>query len=286
MTGPWQERARAAAAVALDRPSGAVVVSPLALRPGREVYLCTTADRRVVAKCYPDFARARAAHQALELLGGRHGGLLVPRALAFDSACFVVVQTELVGRPLAPLLGGDDGLRHAGRAATAIAALHALPVELQRALSRDDALRGARGAVGALCGDDARIVDDALRVAEVELQSAASLGAVPSHGDLGAAQLLDCGDAVGLLDFDKAAQAEPALDVGNLAAQLVRAQGAPGLALVARLTEGYEHASGRTLGRLVSAYAALVLARKLAFLESSARDPVRRALLAVLAASS
>lgn len=49
-------------------------------------------------------------------------------------------------------------------------------------------------------------------------------GAVPSHGDFHAGQLLIDGDGAGLIDFDEACLAPPAFDLGSYAARMVRGE--------------------------------------------------------------
>ena len=278
MSGAWEERARAAAADVLAVAPASVRCSPLGVREGREVYVAEDGARAVVAKCYPDPGRAAAAAQALAALGGEHGPLLVPRALALDRERGVVVQTLLRGRPLLETLPGDDAIARLG---AALAALHALGAPLPSRRPRDGELAAAEAALARLDGDDRGPAGAALARAREALTSAPPLDAVPSHGDLGLAQVLDCAPRIGIVDFDKAALAEPALDAGNLTAQLVRRRPGDGPELAAALVAAYEAAGGAPLGGRVRAYATVVLVRKLAWLPEARRAPVRAALSAL-----
>ena len=282
MSGRWAQRARAAAARVLGGEPDALTVAALRVREGREVYLCSAGERAVVAKCYPDAERAAAAARALELLGGAHGPLLVPECLALDAGERVVVQTHLRGRPLGERLAAGAGDEAVRRLAAAVGALHGLGVRLPAEVSRATTLAAAEDALRRLSGADARLAARGVAGAREAFDGAPPLGPVPSHGDLGVAQILDCPPHLAIVDFDKAAQAEPALDVGNLVAQLVRSRPGDGAALAAALVAGYEAAAGATVAPLAAAYALLVLARKLAWLAPGRRAPVRAALEALV----
>ena len=104
---------------------------------------------------------------------------------------------------------------------------------------------------------------------------------VVCHGDFGWAQLLDCDGAVGVVDFDRAAEGEPAFDLGNLVAQLLRRRGPAGRPLVDPLIEEYELHAGRSVRERVLPYAALVLVRKLGRLRHEERPWLRAALSAL-----
>jgi len=189
-----------------------------------------------------------------------------------------VVQTLLRGRPLLQTLPDGDAIARLG---AALAALHALGAPLPSRRPRGGELAAAEAALARLDGDDRAPAQAALARAREALASAPPLAEVPSHGDLGLAQVLDCAPRIGIVDFDKAALAEPALDAGNLAAQLVRRRPGDGRELAAALVAAYEAAGGAPLGPHVLAYATVVLVRKLAWLPSARRAPVRAALSAL-----
>jgi hypothetical protein len=276
-TGVWASRALAAASAHGGTPPAAMRVTPLGLRPGREVYLCEDPASRVVAKCYPDDERASTAEQALRLAGGRHPGLTVPEWLRTDRR--VVLQRYLEGPPLAPGLRRESSRALGHRVGKATAALHAIVPLPDRRLSRADALAHAGDRLTGLEHADRAVAEQALLRATDCMRGPPSVPIVLVHGDLGWAQLLDCGDAVGIVDFDKAAAGERELDLGNLVAQLHR--GWPRLAADVEdaLLKSYDTAAGDAVERgLVRGYALLTLVRKLAYVEPERREPVRRAL--------
>lgn len=277
LAGLWAGRARSAAADLLGA-AGEPVVLALSIRPGREVYACQAPGRRVVAKCFPDDARAAVCARALDLLGGAHGELVIPRCLGHRAGSGVVVQEFLEGQPVGPALQGRRGADVVRRAARAAARMHALPVALPQRLGREQAVASARAAVEALGDAGEPLARTAWRVARRELAQAPAAPSVPSHGDLGWAQLLDCDPAIGILDFDKACQAEPGLDIGNLVAQLLRSRGDAGAPLRDRLVSTYEAATGVCVADAADAYALLLLVRKLAWLAPARRGELRAAI--------
>lgn len=272
----WASRARDAAADVLGG-GGEPALLALSIRPCREVYACEASGMRVVAKCFPDDVRAAVCARALDLLGGVHGDLVIPRCLGHRAGSGVVVQEFLAGDPVGPALRGRGGSDMVQRVARAAARMHALSVGLPQRLTREQAVASARAAVDALIGADQPIARTAWRVARRELACTPLLPPVPSHGDLGWAQLLDCDPAIGILDFDKACEAEPSLDIGNLVAQLLRSHGDGGVPLRDQLVSTYEAATGVVVAGAADAYALLVLARKLAWLAPARRDAARAA---------
>ena len=275
MNGRWERRAREAAAAALSADPERLVLVALSLREKREVYACAApAGGSVVAKCYGDPLVAAASARALERVGGRHGAALVPRCLRYDAARQVIVQDLLPGGPFLPLLEGEDApvaVRHAARA---LAALHGLPGRLEPRRSRDAVIAESCDAVAEVPGPDRGRAAAAFRWARDSLQERREMPYVVCHGDFGWAQMLDCDGAVGVVDFDRAAESEPAFDMGNLVAQLVRRRPSTGLRLADALIDEYEAETGWRVRDLVFPYAVLVLVRKLGRL-----PPHHRALL-------
>ena len=278
MTGRWEPRARDAAAGTLSTDPEQLDVVALSVRETREVYACTSPPGRVVAKCYGDPMVAAASSRALERVGGRHGGVLVPRCLRYDAARQVIVQDLLPGGPFLPLLEGADAPAAVRRAARALAALHRLPGRLDTRRSRADVIAEAHGAVPDVAPQDRRIAAAAFQWAQGTLQERPEMSYVVCHGDFGWAQLLDCDGAVGVVDFDRAAESEPAFDLGNLVAQLVRRRGSTGRGLADALVEEYEAETGWAVRDLVFPYAVLVLVRKLGRLRPHNRLLLRGAL--------
>jgi len=282
MTGRWEPRAREAAGAALAADPRELDVVALAVRPTRETYACAAnGGPRVIAKCYGDARVAAASHRALGRVGGDHGLVRVPRSLRYDAARGVIVQDEIVGASYLPLLEGDAAPDAVRRAARALAGLHALPGRPAARRDRAVIAAEARGALPAVPASARDLADAAFAWAQRSLRAVPVTPDVPCHGDFGWAQLIDCGGAVGVVDFDRAVMAEAAFDVGNLVAQLVRRRGATGVALAAPLIEAYERASGRAVGELALPYAALVLVRKLGRLRPHNRPQLAAALSAL-----
>jgi aminoglycoside phosphotransferase (APT) family kinase protein len=278
MSGRWEPRARHAAAGTLSTDPERLVVVALSVSEKREVYACAAPAGRVVAKCYGDAETAAASSRALERVGGRHGAVLVPRCLHYDAARQVIVQDLLPGGPFFPLLEGADApvaVRHAARA---LAALHRLPGRLEARRSRAAVIAESCDAVRDVPRQDRGRAAAAFRWAKDSLEERPEMPHVVCHGDFGWAQMLDCDGAVGVVDFDRAAESEPAFDVGNLVAQLVRRRASAGRSLADALIEEYEGETGWPVRDLVFPYAVLVLVRKLGRLQPHHRGPLRAAL--------
>jgi aminoglycoside phosphotransferase (APT) family kinase protein len=281
MTGRWEPRARDAVARTLATDPEQLELVPLALREKRETYLCAAPGARVVAKCFAEPEVAAASAHALQLAGGRHGPLLVPRCLHYDAERQVVVQDHLPGGPLIPLLEGEGAPAVVVRAARALAELHRLPGRFEARRPRAELVARACAAVLTVPPPDGERAAAALDWAMRRLEGLPRMEHVVCHGDFGWAQLLDCNGAVGVVDFDRAVEAEPAFDVGNLVAQLFRRRGSSGRALAAPLIDEYERRTGWAVRELVLPYAALVLVRKLGRLHTG-RQPELHVALAAL----
>jgi aminoglycoside phosphotransferase (APT) family kinase protein len=106
----------------------------------------------------------------------------------------------------------------------ALAALHTTPVTLDTTVSPATLLGGLRKKI-ALLGARFPGQTDALRTTLNKLERRTPTGpATPSavHGDLGPSQLLWQMGRLVVLDFDKCARGDPALDLGNLLTQMRR----------------------------------------------------------------
>jgi Ser/Thr protein kinase RdoA (MazF antagonist) len=281
MSGRWEPRARHAAGGTLLTDPERLAVVALSVSEKREVYACMAPTGRVVAKCYGDPVAAAASSRALERVGGRHGAALVPRCLHYDAARQVIVQDLLPGGPFIALLEGADAPVAVRRAARALAALHRLPGGLDARRPRASVIAESSDAVPDVAGRDRRRAAAAFRWAQDSLGERPEMPYVVCHGDFGWAQLLDCDGAVGVVDFDRAAESEPAFDVGNLVAQLMRRQPSTGCGLADALIEEYEGETGWPVRDLAFPYAVLVLVRKLARLLPHHREELRAALAAL-----
>jgi phosphotransferase family enzyme len=152
----------------------------------------------------------------------------VAEPLGFDPQLNVLVQTglpeemtlkELVELSLAS--GTPQAIRRlasfVGKAALALAELHACGAEALEVVTFDDELEELRGQIARLAelvpplGDAARPLLARLEV----IASDSPAGAlVPTHRSFRPAQLLLNGENLSLIDFDGLCRAEPALDVG------------------------------------------------------------------------
>jgi hypothetical protein len=281
MSGRWEPRARQAAAGTLSTDPERLAVVALSVSEKREVYACAAPGGRVVAKCYGDPVAAAASSRALERVGGRHGAALVPRCLHYDAARQVIVQELLPGGPFLPLLEGEDAPVAVRRAARALAAVHRLPGRLEARRPRAAVIAESCDALPDMARQDRGRAAAAFRWAQDSLDERPEMPYVVCHGDFGWAQLLDCDGAVGVVDFDRAAESEPAFDVGNLVAQLVRRRPSAGCGLAGALIEEYEGETGWPVRDLTFPYAVLVLVRKLARLLPPNRTRLRAALAAL-----
>lgn len=153
---------------------------------------------------------------------GTRGGLVVPGVVSYHVPCRLLLMTYEAGDSLASAIAQHDGavLTAIGRS---LAALHATPVSLEEIRPPAAVLDDVRPRVADLCS---RFPDEAgaLRDAFVQLEQEAPLGPAPGflHGDFGPANLLWRSGALVVLDFDKCARGDPALDLGNLLTQLRR----------------------------------------------------------------
>jgi hypothetical protein len=263
----------------LGLKSTAVVAHPLSIRETRQVYRCHGAGRMLVAKCYPDGGRAAHAAGALEALGGQHGVLCVPRFLGLDVGLAVVVQEHISGQGLGRHLGGPLSERAMGLASAALGTLHRMPVRLESRMERHSCFEQVANAAAGLRPDRAGIAAAALERAG-RLLGGSLQPLVPNHGDFGWSQLIDQGESVAVLDFDKAGMAERALDLGNLLAQTVRSGLEPARACA--VLRDYADVTGVEASEPAVGYALLILARKLDHVRTDRIPEIQRALEAIL----
>ncbi|HEY3221537.1 MAG TPA: aminoglycoside phosphotransferase family protein [Gemmatimonadales bacterium] len=227
-------------------------------------------ELRCVGKFYEHEESAVRAARVLRALSAA-GGVVSPRALAYDAWRRLLLVTHEAGEPLTPALGADDG-PVASAVARALAALHAIPPTV----IADRVIRAAT------VWNELRF-----RVAELQTSLPGSTGPLRGrlaelrrdlpfdppvlsfvHGDFGPANLLWNGRDVVVLDFDRCALGDPALDLGTLFTQLRRsALRAPArvpnfAALRERVLDAYGRADPE-LDRRVAWYEGAVLIRKI-----------------------
>jgi aminoglycoside phosphotransferase (APT) family kinase protein len=184
-----------------------------------------------LGKFYDDDRDARRVASVLRQLAevaasGARTGPTVPGVIAYHAPERLLLLTYEPGEPVASVIGHTTQavVSAMGRA---LAALHAAPIVLEETVSPPwpaTVLADLQPRVAELCG---RFPEEA---AALERARAALERTAPPpppslcfvHGDFGPANLLWRLGQVVVLDFDKCTSGDPALDLGNLLAQLFR----------------------------------------------------------------
>ena len=244
----------------------------------RVVQLSTSDGRLLVAKSAVDDLGGYAATAATALAAQDLFPLAVPRPLDYLARHRVLVQESVSGT--VPSERGPARLRQVG---AALARLHASPVVLGPPTSVADHLRDLVHPPPAALAHAFPMLSAQINELLEQLLALPACGAAPIHRDLHPRQLLLTRSRVWLLDWDLAAQGDPALDVGNLCAYL-KARWAPTSAesAVAAFLAGYTPAAGPgvmdRVGRF-EAFASLRLACKAFRLQGQAAEPAVTELL-------
>jgi Ser/Thr protein kinase RdoA (MazF antagonist) len=221
-------------------------------KPARKALLRD--DGRLFAKVYADdrgasaFAVGRALHAA---------GVPVPEPLRYSRRLRLLVHPAAHGVPLASLREGAGYDAAAGEAGAALRRLHATALPGLPQHGWREELSAAARAVGVAypkLGRSAARLADRLSA----LLEARNAPAVAAHGDFYDDQLLVSPDGVIVLDLDRAARADAALDLGTFLAHL-SLRGENGPAREAFLS-GYGHAPDDRAVALGEAGALLKLA--------------------------
>ena len=171
-------------------------------------------------------AGARVAGVLAELAASdctARGGPEVSGVVAYDPSRRLLFLTYEAGEPLSTAIGHDAPtvLTGVGRA---LAALHATRVTRSVIRSAADVFEDLRPRLAELC---VQFSGDAATLRRVGLALERDLPPLPArpsflHGDFGPTNLLWRSGTIVALDFDKCAHGDPALDLGNLLAQLRR----------------------------------------------------------------
>ncbi|HWM59598.1 MAG TPA: phosphotransferase [Pseudonocardia sp.] len=246
-TDPSQVLAALPGAFGSGTPAGPVEVVRHS-RTGRCVLrFPRNGGRCVYGKVHSD-ATGATVHR---LLGALHpavaGELRVPRPLGYASALRTALCETVPGRPVDPTIPGDPltGVLAAARAA---AVLHAvpLPAAVTPPLAAQlTALRAELAVIRPLWPQVAARLDSELAELRGVAVATAALPPRFSHGDLTPSQVLidSVGGRCGVVDFDAAAAAEPAADLGRfrcyLRLALARAGSAAGPGLADTFLEAY-----------------------------------------------
>jgi Ser/Thr protein kinase RdoA (MazF antagonist) len=171
-------------------------------------------DARKVAAVLQELAASDAA---------RRGGVAVPTVISYYAPRRLLLMTYEPGEPVGSVISSDTSavLTALGRA---LATLHAIPIPPPSIVTPAILLDDVRLRVEELRGqfpDEAPSLRGALAQLEREAPSLpADLSFV--HGDFGPANLLWRLGQIVVLDFDKCARGDPALDLGNLLVQVRR----------------------------------------------------------------
>ena len=222
-------------------------VTPLRYRPGRrctlrlELWALHTgigvmSSRTLFGKVYHSQEKALSVFEQMQMLSDvaspRSGRLVVARVAGFLPDLPMVVQEPLAGVPLDLFLDGRTRVDPRGQsgvvmAASALADLHGLDVRHPRLRSVGDELRRmahrSRSAATVDPELGARMADLATALSRrLEQLSLESREQRMVHADCKPSQFLIDGTKVGLLDFDHAGMADPALDVGTFMASLTQ----------------------------------------------------------------
>jgi aminoglycoside phosphotransferase (APT) family kinase protein len=192
-------------------------------RVGRCVLRYTCGGAHVVyGKVYAD----RAGPRRQELLAALHralpAGVRVPRPLGYVPRLRMTLCDAVPGRA-ARLADAGERISGVAAAARTAAVLHATPAgpRTARSLAAEvTALRRQLIAIGPVWPGVVAQLDAAL--ADVAPQAKAGRALPPTfcHGDFTPAQVLVDPASIGVVDFDAAVTAEPALDVGSFLAYL------------------------------------------------------------------
>ncbi|MEY2477767.1 MAG: hypothetical protein QOG87_3082 [Actinomycetota bacterium] len=230
-------------------------IDALRYRPGQRHVLryqpqFGAAGPTLFAKLSPDERGARhhrSANAMADILADGPDGVAA-RPVAYLAAERALVFAEVAGRPLSTRVGRPDattarGLRQAGavlrRIHDADPALLGSPPERSVADEIDEVAR-ASAAIGQLSADTGTVVGDVLARTRDVLAALPQEAAGLTHGDFKADHLLVGPRSLTLIDFDKCAVADPALDVAKLLADM-RWWLEPGAVAAAqdRFIEGY-----------------------------------------------
>jgi aminoglycoside phosphotransferase (APT) family kinase protein len=227
-------------------------------------------------KFYEDDHEARMVADVLRTLASSdcaaRGGMVIPDVVAYHAPQHLLLLTYEPGESVTPAIAryGGPVLRAIGRA---LAALHATPVPVKVAATAASVLDQVRPRVAELLERlprEAVGLPRRLHELEREIPPAPAPG-VFVHGDFGPAQMLWQQGALVLLDFDRCARGDPALDLGNLMAQLYRLTlRKPGMlpefaTLRGGILDAYRHGSGPddSLDGRVTWYERATLIRKI-----------------------
>jgi hypothetical protein len=151
-----------------------------------------------------------------------HRSVLFPRVLGHSAELDLTLISNVPGsRPDLRVEGVLDAA--VDRAALVAASIHTSGVPIARTRTLEGELARARYAVGVIrqdAGPLAAWLTDVVDSVGAAVRATQVQPPVTAHGDFTPSQLLDAGSHVGILDFDRLCEAEPALDLGRYLAYL------------------------------------------------------------------
>ena len=195
-------------------------------------------------------APSKIIHDAVDVLAGQDGAIRFPHEVFHSNELDLSVVDEVPGSR--PDLRSETAVEEAVDAAARIAAsLHTSGVTVPRMHTFDDEIARARSALEEVRRYAPRLaawlttIVDAVEITATRWPATAM---VLAHGDFTPSQLLLDGPTVGIVDFDKLCQAEPAFDLGRFVAYLrfaLKKHGnRRGDAMVSRFLNAYEAFGG------------------------------------------
>jgi aminoglycoside phosphotransferase (APT) family kinase protein len=200
--------------------------------------------REVVGKVYRPGQRAAEAWRTLAAAHARErdDSVVIPAPLRLVRGWDLVLMEHVAGSPMEQVLEGTGGPRRVDQAAqlaaTALTTLHQLPLRgsAVRLLEHDLQVERKRAAPLQLVAPLlARQVETLLDRIALLVERTACPVPTAIHGDFAPSQLMLDGERAAVVDFDTVCLGDPAIDVGNFAAESRRLALTPGQSHVRQL---------------------------------------------------
>jgi len=224
-------------------------------RPGR-----AAGAQRIYGKCYAGDGAAQAHDVAMRAWSSparAAGRLLLPEPYASDVATGIAWQEGLPGRPLMKRGRAERIVALAGEIGERLAALHGAALGLPPGLTHADQVAGLRGslaAAGALPAASARRLLELGRRLLAAAEREPEPAPVTLHGSFRLSHVMATRRGLAFIDLDGACSGDASVDLGRLAAHVLKlaAVGAvasrTALAIVRELSAGYNGAAAVRVG--------------------------------------
>jgi hypothetical protein len=189
-----------------------------------------TGQRSLIGKIYEDEDQAERVYSAMCELARRGfgpdapDGIRVPQPLGYIDRLRMVLMEDVAGTPLVDHLSSpqlDDHLRTVARA---LVKIHHCPVPVEKERAADDQVSRLKRAVSQITAarpDLEEALDRCLRRIQELSDDLPAHEPVLVHGSLYPKEVLLGGSELTIVDLDKIALSDPALDVGNFLAHIV-----------------------------------------------------------------